>query len=83
LGDNASYFALHDRVYRARGNAKECEWCGENNPVGHYHWANLTGEYADVNDYARVCVMCHRQYDKARREATGKNTLVGTKWWPV
>lgn len=79
-GDEADYGSLHARVYRRRGNAKECEWCGENDPGVYYHWANLTGQYANVDDYARLCVTCHRRYDNARRAETGKNTFVGTKW---
>lgn len=39
-----------------------------------FHWANLTGDYADVNDYARMCVPCHRRFDAERRKVTGQNT---------
>ena len=31
-------------------------------------------EYADVDDYARMCVSCHRHFDAARRRLTGRRT---------
>jgi hypothetical protein len=37
-------------------------------------WANLTGNYADIDDYERMCVLCHRNFDAARRRATGRRT---------
>jgi hypothetical protein len=40
-----------------------------------YEWANLTGRYDDVKDYARMCISCHRKYDKKRRELTNKPTI--------
>ena len=41
---------------------------------GRMEWANLTGEYQDVTDYARMCVSCHRKFDAARRALTGRRT---------
>jgi len=29
-----------------------------------YQWASLTGDYADINDYKRMCQSCHAKYDK-------------------
>jgi hypothetical protein len=72
-GDAAKYQALHIRVEAARGKPQHCSECGATKP-GRYEWANLTGDYADVNDYARMCVSCHRRYDAARRAATGERT---------
>lgn len=72
-GDVAGYQALHLRVASARGKPMQCEWCGSTEER-RYEWANLTGDYGDVNDYARLCVSCHRRYDAARRKATGKRT---------
>jgi len=40
-----------------------------------YEWCNLTGKYEDIMDYARMCIPCHRKYDKKRRELTGNNTV--------
>ena len=67
-GDNATYKALHYRVYSERGNPRECSRCGHSDPESRYEWANLTGNYSDVNDYERMCVSCHRRYDAARRK---------------
>ena len=72
-GDNATYAAFHYRVEVARGKPHFCEACGTME-VKRYEWCNLTGKYGDVMDYARMCVSCHRKYDKKRRELTGKNT---------
>lgn len=68
-GDQAGYQALHVRVAVARGKPKRCERCGTTDPRKRYEWANLTGQYDDVNDYERMCVSCHRAFDAARRRA--------------
>lgn len=72
-GDNASYTAFHLRVYKARGKPSECSVCGVSTP-GRYEWANLSGHYEDINDYARMCVTCHKSYDARRRLETGRRT---------
>lgn len=71
-GSEAGYQALHLRVETARGKPQECSQCGS--AEGRMEWANLTGDYTDVNDYARMCVFCHRAYDAARRRLTGRRT---------
>lgn len=73
-GDSAGYQALHLRVEAARGKPCYCRECGTTDPAKRYEWANLTGDYADVADYARMCVSCHRYYDAARRRETGQRT---------
>lgn len=70
-GDEAGYFALHQRVSFQRGRPSRCERCGLDEAARVYHWANLTGNYADVNDYERMCVPCHRRYDADRIRAGG------------
>lgn len=72
-GDSASYTAFHLRVYKARGKPSECSVCGASAPGG-YEWANLSGHYEDINDYARMCVTCHKSYDARRRLETGRRT---------
>ena len=72
-GDGAGYKAMHLRVYSERGAPACCTKCGTRE-ASRYEWANLTGNYQDVNDYQRMCVACHRQFDAARRRATGKCT---------
>ena len=71
-GDDASYGALHLRVVAARGKPSQCSWCERTE--GRFEWANLTGEYADIWDYARLCVSCHRKFDASRRRKTGRRT---------
>ncbi len=66
-GDGATYEALHKRVEQARGRPSKCEQCGTERPAANYDWANLTGNYADVNDYKRMCRSCHRKFDNQRR----------------
>jgi len=72
-GDHAGYAACHLRVVEQRGKPTECEWCGDG--ASRMEWANLTGRYADVWDYARLCQPCHRTYDASRRRATGEPTI--------
>lgn len=71
-GDQAGYQALHLRVEAARGKPSECSLC--DTTTGRFEWANLTGDYTNINDYARMCIVCHRRYDLERRKATGKRT---------
>lgn len=73
-GDAASYQALHLRVEATRGKPRHCEKCGKSDPNARYEWANLTGNYAGLTDYARMCVFCHRRYDADRRARTGART---------
>lgn len=68
-GDSATYAALHYRVEKQRGKPKLCMVCGNLN-AKRYEWANLTGRYEDVNDYARMCVPCHRAYDNNRKNSS-------------
>ncbi|MEU1596153.1 hypothetical protein ABZ468_25670 [Streptomyces sp. NPDC005708] len=62
----ANYYTLHGRVSAARGTPSLCSVCGTTE-ASHYEWANLTGAYDDVDDYARMCVPCHRRFDLAVR----------------
>lgn len=75
--DKATQFPLgrlhHVLTQVARGKPARCDRCGITS-AGRYEWANLTGKYTDIYDYQRMCVSCHRQYDAARRRATGMRT---------
>lgn len=64
---------FHQRVEKARGSAKDhgCEHCGDTQPR-YYHWANVSGNYTDVNDYISLCVPCHYKYDAPKRAAARK-----------
>ncbi len=57
------YVAQHQRVYVERGKAESCVWGCHHT---HYEWANLTGNYDDIFDYASMCKSCHAAYDGAR-----------------
>lgn len=74
LGEKATYTAFHLRVQKARGRPTKCERCGEDDPAARYEWANLTGEYSNIEDYERMCVHCHRRFDADRRSRTGART---------
>lgn len=66
-GDDASYTAKHARVYRQRGQPMFCSVCGTTDAAKAYDWANVSGNYNDPKDYARMCRSCHRKFDRARR----------------
>jgi hypothetical protein len=74
-GDSASYSAFHKRVVAARGPADHCSLnCNSGNT--RYEWANLTGHYEDVNDFAMMCRPCHFKYDgKVEAQQGSKNPL--------
>lgn len=61
-GASASYAALHLRVEAARGKPSCCDDCGTTT-AKRFEWANLTGNYADVSDYKRLCCSCHHKMD--------------------
>ena len=67
-GDSAGYNAFHMRVYNARGAAsrQHCSRADES-CSGRLEWANLTGNYADIMDFAPMCAGHHRRYDAERR----------------
>lgn len=65
-GINVSYNGLHKWVNKYLGNPNKCEHCGKienNNRL--INWANKSHEYKrDLTDWIRLCIMCHRKYDK-------------------
>jgi hypothetical protein len=65
-GEAAGYKAFHLRVSKARGSPRKCSVCDTTDPSRVYDWANLTGRYWDMWDYARMCRHCHRRYDRDR-----------------
>lgn len=73
-GDRATLDAMHLRVERVRGKPQRCALCDTADPSIRYEWANLSGHYNDIYDYARLCVPCHRRLDGRRRAATGRPT---------
>ena len=76
-GDSASYKAFHVRLKHRKGRAADygCSVCGSKDTNTKYEWANMTGNYMDMNDYQPMCASCHRKYDKKRRdENDGRKT---------
>ncbi len=69
-GNNASYAAYHYRVGKNRGTPNKCEICGCDDKDIYYDWANLTGNFEDINDYKRMCRSCHKKYDDNKRVRT-------------
>lgn len=65
----------HERVYQARGMAATCEHC-HTTTAKRYEWANISGNYADVNDYISLCPLCHFKFDK-RIDVTTKWRALG------
>ena len=72
-GENATYGAKHMRVYHSLGKASDygCCMCGRKDTSASYDWANLSGNYDDINDYAPMCRSCHRKYDYSRKMRAG------------
>ncbi|HDO20197.1 MAG TPA: hypothetical protein ENG81_01560 [Candidatus Bathyarchaeota archaeon] len=65
-GDNAGMAAMHDWVKRWKGRPNHCEMCGITT-AKRYDWANVDHTYKRVlDDYIRMCVSCHRKYDRDR-----------------
>lgn len=60
-GNKAGIAALHYRLKKVRGKANKCEVCKSGK---YFEWANLTGNYVDINDYKMMCKSCHAKYDK-------------------
>lgn len=57
-----SYDGCHKRVYRKRGKASKCVHC-HTKTAKQYDWANVSGNYEDVNDYIELCSSCHKVMD--------------------
>jgi hypothetical protein len=58
----AKYAAMHLRVAQERGAPSLCEHCGTTESA-RFEWASLTKNYADMNDYVRLCCSCHHKMD--------------------
>ena len=69
-GDDVGYSALHKWIGRKKGYPSKCEYCKFTSDNGRqFHWANLSGEYLrDVDDFARLCVTCHKLMDCGNKD---------------
>ncbi len=65
----ATIVKWHKAVYAARGKPSYCTHCGVSEEGRMYHWANLTGNYEDTNDFIRLCVPCHTKFDRSKGNA--------------
>lgn len=75
-GEKALYGSYHQRVKSNRGRASDygCCVCGAKGQGRFFDWANLTGNYNDIMDYAPMCRPCHREYDKGGMRDAGTHT---------
>lgn len=74
-GNNIGYRALHIWVENKLGKLRFCENCG-NRDLKHrqYHWSNIDGHYKRIiTDWRRLCVKCHKAYDKQIKLNQEKN----------
>lgn len=69
---NVTYQAAHNRVRRERGKPIFCEHCKTKNINKRYEWANVSGNYGDINDYIRLCKSCHNIYDNKKNNKDKK-----------
>ncbi len=65
-GENIGYSGLHKWIYNHLGKPTKCKHCKKDGLTGRQiHWANKSGKYLrDLSDWLRLCVKCHKQYDK-------------------
>ena len=69
--NDLTYAGFHARMRRYFGKPQECSVCGRTDGGTRYEWANLTGNYHDMRDYARMCKPCHMAYDRSRGNVSG------------
>lgn len=63
-GDNICYSRLHHWIKRELGEPQFCVDCGTTT-AKRFEWANISGKYKrDINDFKRLCVKCHRKFDR-------------------
>lgn len=65
-GNKAGYLSIHRWVIRKLGQPDTCNFCNESKLFGRkIHWANKSGKYKrDLDDWLRLCIPCHKNYDK-------------------
>lgn len=70
-GAMATLSKKHKRLDRRFGKPKKCSVCGAHDDGRTYDWANLTGNYDDMGDFARMCRSCHWKYDQKVKNFRG------------
>jgi hypothetical protein len=73
--DAAGKQAFHRRLYALYGKPTKCTVC-RTTESEHYDYANLSGRYEDINDYAAMCRSCHCKYDDKITNITGKGGML-------
>ena len=64
-GSKVKYRGLHMWVESKFGKPKICSNCKITSAK--FHWANKSGQYLrQLDDWIRLCVKCHKQYDLER-----------------
>lgn len=54
------YNRIHQQLKRKRTKPSACEHCGTTENV---QWANISGEYKNLEDFFGLCPPCHHKYD--------------------
>jgi hypothetical protein len=67
--ENISYIGAHARVKSVRGQATTCTKCGTTD--GRIEWAHMSDDLTAIDDFAEMCVSCHRAHDAAERKVKG------------
>ena len=64
--EKVKYRGLHIRIEKLLGKPTKCSFCDKENLSGKkIHWANKSRKYLfEINDWIRLCVPCHKAYDK-------------------
>ena len=63
-GKDATYKAMHMRMYSLFGRPMKCSVCGTTDATRSYDWANMSGHFDEPSDYKRMCRSCHWKHDK-------------------
>lgn len=73
-GDDASYAAKHQWVYRNLESSPKCSQCDSTRFV---QWANVSGEYKrEKSDWIRLCAKCHHRYDNLSEKMWNTRRLI-------
>lgn len=67
--DNLTYYnRLHKQLERKKEKPTNCSKCGRNDLQ--IEWANISGEYRDLDDFTALCKSCHQLYDQTTQGKT-------------
>lgn len=69
-GENANYRNIHEWITNKLGKPLTCQHCKRTAINTHgIHWANISGKYKrnDLSNWIRLCVKCHKKYDKTNK----------------